>query len=186
MVISLNFEKILMTISSILTDNPIINEPGFDKIQPNSVQGLSYSNGARYLTLISTIRNIKDERNEFHSEMVSYFRNNYQVYLDSISKLVHEPVQNLHHNFIVYPDVVKQLYSEYKLIIDQLPLPESTKEVKDEEKKEIEPQREKSPKKVKNKESQKDKSPKKVKNKKSSKKETKPLEEELDDIQLVD
>ena len=82
----LTIEKVLITISGLLTNNPLSNEPFFTTIKEDDINAKTYSILARYLTLETTITMIIRDT-EFKNEIIEYFKNNKMVYENSIKKL---------------------------------------------------------------------------------------------------
>ncbi len=82
----LTIEKVLITISGLLTNNPITNEPSFEKVLETDERAKNYSILARYLTL-ETIISMLSRETEFKDEINEYFKNNKIIYENSIKKL---------------------------------------------------------------------------------------------------
>lgn len=88
---SMGINTLLLTTRSILDDNPLANEPGYSKgkILPNNNHD-KYRNLVRYMNIVgATIHTIKHPPQgfeDFQPEMMNYFINNYDKYINFINK----------------------------------------------------------------------------------------------------
>lgn len=87
----ITLEKLLMTISALLDNNPLQHEPSFDVKKNVNINSLSpkykeYSINARYISLNFVLLQL-NMKGAFINEMKIYFKNNQKGYLDSIEEL---------------------------------------------------------------------------------------------------
>jgi ubiquitin-protein ligase len=95
----LTLEKVCLTIKALLDDNPIENEPGYEKVNKNDTRAIAYKVNARYLTL-KTIQRTTSTIPSFQKAIEDHKKANKSFFLESIQTL--EPYQNqtlgtLHH-----------------------------------------------------------------------------------------
>lgn len=78
----LEIDKILITIQALLDNNPIANEPGFEKNKPNSHQAADYSIMSRYLMMKSCpiMLTRQDIPAKFITIMKNYISQNKELY----------------------------------------------------------------------------------------------------------
>jgi ubiquitin-protein ligase len=108
----LTIEKLLMTISGLLDNNPISHEPG------QRGKSESYALGARYLCGLINL-NMLVRKTEFQSIIQAHFLANLDKYLKSteiLNKNMKVHVSSFHHQFAIINDVG----SEYKRAASKL------------------------------------------------------------------
>jgi ubiquitin-protein ligase len=118
----LNFEKIFITIQGILNDNPIINEPGFEKLNLHDTTAKGYSINSRWLTLSTVLSMLErdDVPEPFKNVMKKYFVENFEsVYVKSLKFLEQYNGQHFptfhHHDIVIKFDQLFKKFEEMKL-----------------------------------------------------------------------
>jgi ubiquitin-conjugating enzyme E2 Z len=85
----LTFEKILITIQGILDNNPLTNEPGFERLTLDDEKAREYAINSRWLVLKTVISMLgrEDVPQPFREEMNKYFVRNFDSYVKSLKLL---------------------------------------------------------------------------------------------------
>ena len=82
----LTLEKVLITISGLLDNNPISYEPAYTKIKETDDKAIKYAICSRVLCL-QTVPDMLKRDTEFKEEINDYYKNNKELYLKSLDKL---------------------------------------------------------------------------------------------------
>lgn len=89
----MNLETLLLNIRGIMDDNPITNEPGYEKIKRDSLQSIGYNRLLTYqninVAVCNMIKNPPQGFEIFKPEMMNLFRKNY----DSFMKYVNDNIE---------------------------------------------------------------------------------------------
>lgn len=109
-------ESIIISISSMIHNNPIIEEPGQDKHAATSGPSKAYHLAAKYASLDNGLRYISDKINipkDLKCKLVKYLEDHRDVYLKTVGDLTGVSPQNVsyfHGHFKIDPDrLMKQL-----------------------------------------------------------------------------
>jgi len=94
----------LLSIQSLLNDNPIQNEPGWENKNDNDVESINYKEYIRYNNYYYAMLHMLQDENffpYFNDILKQYFLDNYEVIISNIQKLtkldnkkVHTPIWN--------------------------------------------------------------------------------------------
>lgn len=100
----LTIEKVLITIQSLLDDEPIRHEPGFEKTAKNSPKSKAYSLMARYLNMknIPFMLSRNDISPNLKNIMKHYILENQEIYKRSIEIINEESGQNVQSFHVKY------------------------------------------------------------------------------------
>ena len=114
---------VAISMRSVLTNNPIVNEPGWEK--KNNPSTKLYENLVRYFNIRYAVINVMETKfhfNKFGDEMKKVFVKNYDIYKKEIIKISHldkKTVKSPVYNFDAYIDCddlnkrLDKLYLEY-------------------------------------------------------------------------
>ena len=104
----MNLTSILLSIESLLCENPIINEPGYQNIKPSDNKSVTYNNYILYFNYKIAISNILNNKydfsNKFKKDILEIYKHNYQKLNDNLLsyKLLYDKYPILNDNKIYF------------------------------------------------------------------------------------
>ena len=83
--------SVLISIQSLLSEFPIVNEPGFEKIKPNNEKSINYNNYVIYnkykLAIIDVLNKKYKDFICFNDDIQQHFKKNEQHHIDNLLSL---------------------------------------------------------------------------------------------------
>ena len=129
----LNLNTVLLSIQSLLNENPLVNEPGFEK--ETGTKAINYSNVVSYSNIkTAAIKNIEVPPNEFHcfkDIMINHFIKNidfYRKYIDSNRSKQGTNINSVIYSMDTFCDInylesrINFLYDKYNVTDEKQPL----------------------------------------------------------------
>lgn len=110
----MTLSSVLLSIESLLTEIPIVHEPGYAQLDPNNIKSIQYNIYVTYhtinLAILEVLNNNTNKNKKYFSELFNYFKNEINEYFNKNKNELKCNILTFKELYGVYPYEFKAYY----------------------------------------------------------------------------